>query len=75
MLLHDDHTFRFAYKRTDTATIQMMDPDKTEVSPGAQQLLVPQSRFQCDVMCELLMTPQVVNSHESIPSKKSTILT
>ena len=35
MLLHDDHTFRFAYKRGDTATIQMMDPDKTEVSPGA----------------------------------------
>ena len=35
VLLHDDHTFRFAYKRNDTATIQMMDPDKTEVSPGA----------------------------------------
>ena len=35
VLLHDDTCFRFAYKRNDTATIQMMDPDKTEVSPGA----------------------------------------
>jgi hypothetical protein len=44
VLLHDDHTFRFAYKRDDTASIQMMDPDKTEVSPGAAQLTGPQSR-------------------------------
>ena len=40
VLLHDDTCFRFAYKRNDTATIQMMDPDKTEVSPGAPALLV-----------------------------------
>jgi len=36
VLLHDDTCFRFAYKRNDTATIQMMDLDKTEVSPGAR---------------------------------------
>ena len=41
VLLHDDTCFRFAYKRNDTATIQMMDPDKTEVSPGALAFALP----------------------------------
>ena len=35
VLLHDDNCFRFAAGADSTATIQLMEPDKTEVPPGA----------------------------------------
>lgn len=35
VLLHDDNCFRFAAVADSKATIQLMEPDKTEVPPGA----------------------------------------
>ena len=35
VLLHDDNCFRFAAVPDSKATIQLMEPDKSEVPPGA----------------------------------------
>lgn len=35
VLLHDDNCFRFESREADgTLTIQLLDPDRTEVAPG-----------------------------------------
>lgn len=34
VLLHEDSCFRFAAETESKATIQLMEPDKTEVQPG-----------------------------------------
>lgn len=41
VLLHDDSCFRFAAVSDSKATIQLIEPDKTEVPPGASFACMP----------------------------------
>ncbi len=49
VLLHDDSCFRFESRGDDgTLTIQMLDPDRTEVAPGEENTVIQGIWLGCE---------------------------